>query len=90
MLVFNAVIQGVRELEPGGIAYLEHSILDPVEKAVAPFWKINRNKISEGEKMTKEDIGQFFQFFIGTHRSLFQDVYYREIANDFLFICKKK
>jgi hypothetical protein len=46
--------------------------------------------ITAEEKISKKDISQLFQFFIGSNRALMQDYYYEEKGDRFLFVCIKK
>lgn len=92
LLFFNPLIEKFHQLKTGEIAYLENTyIAEQVEKSMSfIFFKKNKPDNKVVEKITKKDISQFFQFFIGCNRSLMQDYFYKEKGNEFLFVVIKK
>lgn len=92
LLFFNPIMEGFHQLKNGEIAFLEYTYIPKVENKTKSITFFKRKKINNAltEQITKKDISQFFQFFIGYNRSLVQDYYYEELDNQFLFVCIKK
>ena len=89
LMFFNPVIAGFHKLISGEIAYFDYTYISPelIKSTHFPFFRKNKIVV---EKISKKDITQFFQFFIGSNRALMQDYYYEEKGDRFLFVCIKK
>jgi glycosyltransferase involved in cell wall biosynthesis len=89
LMFFNPAIAEFHKLKSGEVAYFDYTYLSTELKKSRhlPFFKKN---ITAEEKISKKDISQLFQFFIGSNRALMQDYYYEEKGDRFLFVCIKK
>ncbi|MBC7887157.1 MAG: hypothetical protein H7Z13_04660, partial [Ferruginibacter sp.] len=92
LFFFNPFIQGFHQLKTREIAYLDYTCITPKVDNTRSFSFIKKPKLksSETERISRKDIAQFFQYFIGCNRALMQDYYYEESGNKFLFVCIKK
>lgn len=88
--VFNSFVQGFHKLKRNEKAYLNYSYIEtPKVKQAFSFFKNKTVDNTTVSIIQKQTIKEFFQFFIGTHRHLMLDYYYRESQNNFLFVVIK-
>jgi hypothetical protein len=89
LIFFNPIIDGFHKLKSGEVAYFDYTYKLPelIKSGRFPFFRKNKKAV---EKISKKDITQFFQFFLGSNRSLMQDYFYEEKGDRFLFVCIKK
>ena len=90
---FNTFIEDFYKLAKNESAFLEYSVSEKsVKKNYYYFLKKQFYKVPAlvSNNQDAYSIRSFFQLFIGTHRHLMLDYYFRESENKFLFVVIKK
>jgi glycosyltransferase involved in cell wall biosynthesis len=89
-LFFNSLIEKFALLKAGETGYLQHEYEQNVrEPKYGTFFNLNKKK-SEKSSVSKKEISDFFEYFIGINRTSIADYFLRDSDNSLLFLVTKK